>query len=705
MNTSAEHFQESLLQHVKTAISRGFHVFPLTPRAKVTVPGSHGFKDSRPPADPSALAPWHQEPSFNIGIDLGASDLCVLDFDDPSGIPAWVNEIRTYKVRTARGIHIYFRGARPTTGLFVDDTKVGDIKSTGGYVLAEGSVHPDGPVYTVIDDSAILPLPDISSLVKRDRERVNASVDGPSIPHGSHDTELFRIACMLRNAGMDYEQICDNLITICEKRCRGYGPDYVDMCEKKAKSACKYPVGKADPRVYIGSSQAATAGASETKSLADVLAPSRYDFSAPVPGRVWDYADLIPRGTLCLWLGARKAEKSLFALRKAMHDACGKNWLNHRNCVGAVRVLYFDAENDKADVDDRFREIIAEFTPGEQELIQRNLVLRIGKEIKRAKVDFEVWNRELFEFLKRDAGDPQVVYLDCWYQLQSIKPVDNEEQKKALEMFEEYFPNTTIFLLHHTGRESQESLVRKTPACLRVIGAERWSNKSAGGNVLTKKAEVILCQEKYVERDDEGIEGDWFIDFQVYARATAGSILYSFEPVFFGEEIDGIAPEYKFRRKMVVKLSSLAAQAARKLQGKGPWLSRYALAKDVGMNGGKQYKAIDELIVKGFITDDGKDAGFSFTDDEDAIELSAENVVALKTAGSFLDDLLLRPDGRPNQGVPYDLIKMRAEGDGISLASLRKARQRKKVRSEERDGKTWWVANAATKWPQLVRAA
>jgi hypothetical protein len=198
------------------------------------------------------LAPWHQEPSFNIGIDLGASDLCVLDFDDPGGVPVWVNAIRTYKVKTARGIHVYFRGARPTTGIFVDGTKVGDIKSTGGYVLAEGSVHPDGPVYTVVDDSAIMPLPDISSLLKHEKERVNASVDGPPIPYGAHDTELFRIASMLRNAGMDYEQIRDNLILICEKRCTGHGTDYVDMCENKARSACKYPVGQASPIAILG---------------------------------------------------------------------------------------------------------------------------------------------------------------------------------------------------------------------------------------------------------------------------------------------------------------------------------------------------------------------------------------------------------------------------------------------------------------------
>jgi len=432
--------------------------------------------------------------------------------------------------------------------------------------------------------------------------------------------------------------------------------------------------------------------------LNNILLPSRYDFTGTVTVRTWDYEGLIPRGAFCLWLGARKAEKSLFALRKAMHDACGKNWLNHKNMVGPARVLYFDTENDKADVDDRYREIIDEFSLTEQALIQKNLVIRIGKEMKKVKVDFEVWNHDLFDYLKKDANDPRIVYLDCWYQLQSIKAADNEAQKKALEMFEEYFPNTTIFLLHHTGRESQESLLRKNPSWLRVIGAERWSNKSAGGNVLTKKAELIICQEKYVERDAEGIENDSFIDFMAYSRSSAGSTLYSFEAVFFGEEVaGGDAPEYKYRRKMVTTLSSLAAQAARKLHGKGPWANRYALAKDVGMNGGKQYKAIDELIVKGFVVHDGNDAGYSFTDDANAVELSAENVVALKTAGSFLDELLLRPDGIPNQGVLYDFIKSRAESDGFGMESLRKARQRKGVRSEEREGKTWWVANAVTK--------
>jgi Bifunctional DNA primase/polymerase, N-terminal/AAA domain len=251
--------QESLVPHVKTAISRGFHVFPLTPKDKLPLPGTHGFKDSKPPTDSLVLMPWNEDPSRNVGINLGASDLCVLDFDNPEGVPVWVNATRTYKVRTSRGIHVYFRGARATTGLFVDGTKVGDIKSTGGYVLAEGSVHPDGPVYTVVDDSEIIPLPDISSLVKHERERVNASADGPPIPHGSHDTELTRIAGVLRNAALSADKIEEQLIDVCEERCVEYGSDYRQMCHKIAHSIGKKPVGHADPIAIVGSSHVRSA--------------------------------------------------------------------------------------------------------------------------------------------------------------------------------------------------------------------------------------------------------------------------------------------------------------------------------------------------------------------------------------------------------------------------------------------------------------
>src|SRR5207245_771536 len=77
------------------------------------------------------------------------------------------------------------------------------------------------------------------------------SLTGDKIPYGSHDTELTRIAGLLRHAGAEKNSIADALIEVCEKRCEGYGSDYVQMCRKIAHSISQKPVGQ-DTTVLIG---------------------------------------------------------------------------------------------------------------------------------------------------------------------------------------------------------------------------------------------------------------------------------------------------------------------------------------------------------------------------------------------------------------------------------------------------------------------
>jgi bifunctional DNA primase/polymerase-like protein len=313
--------EPGLIPFVQAAIGRGFHVFGLTPKDKVTLPGSHGFKDSKSPSDPLVLDPWNQDPNRNIGIDLGASDLCVLDFDKLESIPAWLNETKTYKVRTARGVHVYFRGARKTTGLYVDGSKVGDVKSTGGYTLAAGSVHPSGAIYTVIDDSPIAPLPNISSLIRHESEQVNASPDGPPIPRGGHDNELTRIAGVLRNAAMSPQKIEEHLIEVCEKRCENYGSDYREMCKKIAHSIGKKPVGQAAPGVVmgghtLGQTSPETFGEHRLEFSEDTDVIPEFD-SSVVNGIYAKFVELMTRGTTLVPQYAFLAAKTYIGLRLA----------------------------------------------------------------------------------------------------------------------------------------------------------------------------------------------------------------------------------------------------------------------------------------------------------------------------------------------------------------------------------------------------
>jgi hypothetical protein len=65
--------EPGLIPSVKQAIDKGFHVFGLQPKEKKPLVGSSGFKNSKAPSDATVLVPWNQDPSRNIGIDLGAS--------------------------------------------------------------------------------------------------------------------------------------------------------------------------------------------------------------------------------------------------------------------------------------------------------------------------------------------------------------------------------------------------------------------------------------------------------------------------------------------------------------------------------------------------------------------------------------------------------------------------------------------------------
>ena len=96
------------------------------------------------------------EPGDGEGICTGQrSGIFVLDVDGPEAAQALLAlgpVPETYTVKTARGVHLYFRcpdfpvktsGGALAKGL--------DIRGEGGFVVAPGSMHASGAVYTVLD--------------------------------------------------------------------------------------------------------------------------------------------------------------------------------------------------------------------------------------------------------------------------------------------------------------------------------------------------------------------------------------------------------------------------------------------------------------------------------------------------------------------------------------------------------------------------
>jgi hypothetical protein len=265
-------------------VARNVPVIPLRPRSKIAFLSNW-----------TELATTDPEKLAQIAAEYPDANCACVAYAKPGG--TWFFELdkpgtrdrieretgqnmpKTFIVSSSPGKgHFYFRQTPASIALgncqSMDATgEVWSARVDNRYVVAAGSIHPStGKLYEVVSDAEIAPAPDwLVEWIKGDAftsaknsGRVNASPDGPPIPRGSHDNELFRIGCMLRNAGMDYDQIRDNLVQICEKRCTDHGSDYLDMCERKAGQAVKYPVGSATPRAVLGS---ASVGASATAAV------------------------------------------------------------------------------------------------------------------------------------------------------------------------------------------------------------------------------------------------------------------------------------------------------------------------------------------------------------------------------------------------------------------------------------------------------
>ena len=249
-------------------IERGIPVIPLIPRTKIAFQTNWTERAS---TDLKQIMEWGEEyPEGNAACVAKAviGGQWFFEVDDPSVLGVIENETgkklpETFQVSSSPGkAHFYFDQTDASIemgnlqGKDKDGKESWSARVDNRYVVAAGSIHPTtGKAYTITNHSALVPAPKwlvewlkdnaFNSSKNTEGARVNASPDGPPIPRGSHDNELFRSACLLRNAGMGYEQIRYNLIMICEQRCVDHGSDYVNMCENKAKQACKYAVGQA----------------------------------------------------------------------------------------------------------------------------------------------------------------------------------------------------------------------------------------------------------------------------------------------------------------------------------------------------------------------------------------------------------------------------------------------------------------------------
>jgi hypothetical protein len=235
--------ETSLLNTALMLASKGFHLFPLLPGLKIP-PKDMKFKELATRNLLQIEKWWAENPRYNIGIyceKFGESEsLVVIDIDKKNGRDGFldIEKLKSlghkfpstyFQTTPSGGMHLIYRVKKAVKGgTSVESLGEGiDIKSRGGYVVGPNSVLSEycfkayvldtnspiaeAPLWLVsllktakvkkeVDNILKLPPINIARAVKRG---VAYLATIPTATIGSRDMTCFKVACRLRDFGVD----------------------------------------------------------------------------------------------------------------------------------------------------------------------------------------------------------------------------------------------------------------------------------------------------------------------------------------------------------------------------------------------------------------------------------------------------------------------------------------------------------------------
>lgn len=307
--------------------------------------------------------------------------------------------------------------------------------------------------------------------------------------------------------------------------------------------------------------------------------------------------DFLTRGDNAMLVAPKKTEKSLFSERIAMHIACGKSWCGFK-CLKPRKVSYLDAENDGDDVSDRYHELLAEFSPEEQELIGKNLSIVVGQLYADEGGTLDYLNDSFWDWYAAKYAEAEVHILDCLYKFHTKDARDNNGLMEVMDVLRYRLvpagSGRALITLNHTRSLSNDDLRRSDGMSLERLGADNFSEQSFGGKVLLKNATLVICMDRRVKLNEDGEPESWTIDFQFYGRRVPPSPMLRFEP-----------SNEKFARRLIRDLSKGARKAALDLRlargDNGAWKSFYEASNDLRSSKSNAYVHLRELTAKEYL--------------------------------------------------------------------------------------------------------
>jgi hypothetical protein len=244
---------------------------------------------------------------------------------------------------------MYYAADDLPTAPWVDGEHGGEVRCATGHVMAPGSIHPNGELYSVLIDAPIVPGPAYVRNLKAYRLPVKS---GPmeKIPEGGgRHAQLTSVAGKLRASGLDADAIHAALIPINEAICADPVSD-ADL-EHIAESVSRYAVREPDAIAVFKAGQ--------PKEPVDPLSffdnPDQILNAEPVDFVV---NSIIPKNRYTGFVALSGSRKTIIACNLVRSVLTGEPFLGKFpvDCT-PERVLLFAAESARSELKERMENL------------------------------------------------------------------------------------------------------------------------------------------------------------------------------------------------------------------------------------------------------------------------------------------------------------------------------------------------------------
>ena len=425
----------------------------------------------------------------NAGIACGiASRVIVLDIDDHNEFPLWLKENgiysyppETFTVRSGgKSLHLYYQYPRDCERGVVygcksvknteNKTTIFDIKGLGGQVVAPGSIHPDGGMYSILKNLPIREAPQwILDLSRRDKNKiVKKAVCMHSVENNNevlHKVNIFdlpipaeqKINIMKQHeVGTRSEA---EMSVICSLVRARIDNNTISAIFEDAT----YPIGEkhresgqhCHERLYsqIEKAKKIVSLESAPKELKLISLGSIYDRNPKLEYLVeglWTVND-----TLMLF-GVGGTGKSLFALNLAiaLTDPSVESFLDRFPVRKKCKVLMLQSEVSIVGFNDRVKKIYG----------NKALPIEVGENIKMVAYSDDIItsgdfnNDKFFESIKKilTENDQDVLVIDPLISFHNEDENANTQMRRVLDRIKilGQETKTSILIIHHSGKSN-----------------------------------------------------------------------------------------------------------------------------------------------------------------------------------------------------------------------------------------------------------